>query len=137
MDTDELNKLLDEFEDVFAQAGEEVNPLNMDKMSNGSRDKESGEEMDDMPHKKLDNGPPRQFSAEELAPQIMIRKAKKNNAAARRSREGSGLKNVQMLVNEAIESLLSLVSASQEGEPDSRARSLAREGKSSSPSRNA
>jgi len=42
-----------------------------------SGDKESGEEMDDMPHKKLDNGPPRQFSAEELAPQIMIRKAKK------------------------------------------------------------
>jgi len=36
MDTHELNKLLDEFEDVFAQAGEEVNPLNMDKMSNGS-----------------------------------------------------------------------------------------------------
>ena len=35
MDTDELNQLLDEFEDVFAKAGEEGNPLNMDKMSNG------------------------------------------------------------------------------------------------------
>jgi hypothetical protein len=35
--------------------------------------------MEDHSHKKLDNGPPRQFSAEELAPQIMIRKAKKVN----------------------------------------------------------
>jgi hypothetical protein len=35
MDTEELNQLLDEFEDVFAKAGEEGNPLNLDKMSNG------------------------------------------------------------------------------------------------------
>merc|ERR1719215_1469901 len=42
--------------------------------------------MEDHSHKKLDNGPPRQFSAEELAPQIMIRKAKK--AIRTRTRQG-------------------------------------------------
>ena len=36
-----------------------------------------GKEIDDHLQKKPDNGPPRKFSAEELAPQIMIRKAKK------------------------------------------------------------
>ena len=38
---------------------------------------ESGDERDDHFPKTGENGQPRQFSAEELAPQIMIRKAKK------------------------------------------------------------
>ncbi|CBY07431.1 unnamed protein product [Oikopleura dioica] len=77
MDTDELDQLLDEFEDVFVKTGEDSNRLNiesmMDKMANDGSDKEREE----LFTKKTENGSPRQFSAEELAPQIMIRKAKK------------------------------------------------------------
>ena len=97
MDTDELDQLLDEFEDVFVKAGEDGSQLNMESMmdkmngNNGTlislsdiKDKaisdkngdENGEEIDDH-FSKVENGPPRQFSAEELAPQIIIRKAKK------------------------------------------------------------
>ena len=40
MDTDELDQLLDEFEDVFVKTGEDSNRLNiesmMDKMANGT-----------------------------------------------------------------------------------------------------
>jgi len=40
MDTDELDQLLDEFEDVFVKTGEDSNLLNiesmMDKMANGT-----------------------------------------------------------------------------------------------------
>ena len=95
MDTDELDQLLDEFEDVFVKAGEDGSQLNMESMmdkmngnngtltflsninNNAISDKdENGEERDDH-FSKVENGPPRQFSAEELAPQIIIRKAKK------------------------------------------------------------
>ena len=100
MDTDELDQLLDEFEDVFVKAGENGEQLNMESMmdkmnanndgTNGtslffsvdltwsfSGKDESGGDRDSDFLKANDGTPPRQFSAEELAPQIMIRKAKK------------------------------------------------------------
>ncbi|CAG5110858.1 Oidioi.mRNA.OKI2018_I69.chr2.g5213.t1.cds [Oikopleura dioica] len=116
MDNNELNQLLDEFEDVFAKTGEDerFNPHMQAEMPDGNKEEEQ------QAHQPQSvTSVPRQFSAEELAPQIMVRKAKKqfvpehakdskywtrrvkNNAAARRSREARHKKENQIRVRAA------------------------------------